>query len=309
MGLKAVVYKSTGSWYVAKTQEGGLWQCRIAGKMKIDEEITSTNPVAVGDFVALEIENEAAQTAIITDVITRDNYIVRASPHQHFKRHIVAANLDLAMLVATLREPRTSRGFIDRFLVMAAAYHIPVVLVFNKQDIYREKEMKLFHQLKAVYSDAGYAVMIISAFTEDHVILLQEKLKDKTALIAGHSGVGKSTIINKLMPGTELKTQAVSQWSGKGMHTTTFAEMFDLPFGGKLIDTPGIREWGIVDVTKTELSHYFLEMQPYLQECKFNNCLHQDEPGCAVKEAVSEGAINVDRYLSYLAILDSLAKG
>lgn len=307
--MKAIVYKSTGSWYVAKSPDGRLWQCRIAGKMKIDEEITSTNPVAVGDFVELNVEDEILQAATIIEVKDRYNYIVRSSPHQKYERHIVAANIDQAMLVSTLREPRTSRGFIDRFLVMAAAYHIPVVLIFNKQDIYREKEMKNFDKIKSIYANIGYPVLLISALAKEQLNAVKEKLQNKTTLMAGHSGAGKSTLINGLIPDLELKTRPVSQWSGKGTHTTTFAEMHELPFGGKLIDTPGIREWGIVDVNKTELSHYFLDMQPYLQDCKFNNCLHLNEPGCAVKGAVSRGDINAERYGSYQTILHSLNEG
>jgi ribosome biogenesis GTPase len=214
--------------------------------------------------------------------------------------------MDQAMLICTVKEPRTSNGFMDRFLVTAAAYHIPVVLVFNKRDIYKEKDLDKFAELQALYEDIGYKVLLVSAETKDGIDGLIEEMKDKTTLMSGHSGVGKSSLINRLLPGLDLRTKAVSGWSGKGLHTTTYAEMYDLPVGGKLIDTPGVREFGIVDIPKTELSHYFLEMQPYISECQFNNCLHINEPGCAVKAAVNEGEIDVNRYVSYASILESI---
>lgn len=276
--------------------------------MKIDGAITSTNPVAVGDEVELAIEDSGQRTAIIREVHARNNYIIRSSPHSRFKNHIVAANLDQAVLIATLREPKTSQGFIDRYLVTAAAYHVPALLVFNKQDIYQQKETRHFHEWASMYGQMGYPVLLASALQGAGLGEIRQALQGKTSLFAGHSGVGKSTLINDLIPDLQLKTQYVSDWSGKGMHTTTFAEMYELPFGGRIIDTPGIRELGIVDMAKTELSHYFLDMQPYLPSCRFNNCLHVGEPGCAVKEAVVRGAINADRYGSYLAMLETLAE-
>lgn len=306
--MEAIIYKSTGSWYQAKTPEGVLWQCRIAGKMKIDEEITTTNPVAVGDLVDLEEEDPLQRTAIITRVRPRDNYIIRSSPHNRFKNHVVAANMDQAILVATLRAPRTSQGFIDRFLVTAAAYHVPAVVVFNKQDLYHAKEMQRFERLKEIYTGMSYPVLLVSALKDEGLEAIRGILAGKTSLLAGHSGVGKSTLINDLIPELAIKTQYVSDWSGKGMHTTTFAEMHELPFGGRIIDTPGIRELGIVDMEKQELSHYFLDMQPFLTGCRFNNCLHVQEPGCAVVEAVEDGKITVERYESYLAMLETLER-
>lgn len=308
MRLEAIIYKSTGSWYQAKTPEGVLWQCRIAGKMKIDEEITTTNPVAVGDLVDLEEEDPLQRTAIITRVRPRDNYIIRSSPHNRFKNHVVAANMDQAILVATLKAPRTSQGFIDRFLVTAAAYHVPAVVVFNKQDLYHAKEMQRFERLKEIYTWMSYPVLLVSALKDEGLEAIRGILAGKTSLLAGHSGVGKSTLINDLIPDLAIKTQYVSDWSGKGMHTTTFAEMHELPFGGRIIDTPGIRELGIVDMEKQELSHYFLDMQPFLTGCRFNNCLHVHEPGCAVVEAVEDGKITVERYESYLAMLETLER-
>lgn len=304
--MEATVYKSTGSWYAVKAADGTAWNARIVGKMKIDEEITSTNPVAVGDLVEIEIEDESQRSAIITAVFPRDNYIIRASPHSRFKNHIVAANLDQAVLVASLKEPKTSQGFIDRYLVTAAAYHVPAVIIFNKKDLYGAKEQKKFETLQEMYADIHYPVLLTSAHQETELSELEKVLKGKTSLFAGHSGTGKSTLINRLVPALALKTQEVSNWSGKGMHTTTFAEMHELPFGGRVIDTPGIRELGIVDMDKAELSHYFIELQPYLTECRFNNCLHINEPGCAVREAVEEGKINPARYESYLVMLATM---
>lgn len=306
--MQATIYKSTGSWYTAKTTTGEVFQARIKGVMKIDEEITSTNPIAVGDVVEIVREDgdATAQNAMITEITDRRNYIVRSSPHKKNQKHIVAANLDQAMLICTVKEPRTSNGFMDRFLVTAAAYHIPVVLVFNKRDIYKEKDLDKFAELQALYEDIGYKVLLVSAEKEQGIDELVAEMKDKTTLMSGHSGVGKSSLINRLLPGLDLRTKAVSGWSGKGLHTTTYAEMYDLPAGGKLIDTPGVREFGIVDIAKTELSHYFLEMQPYLTQCQFNNCLHINEPGCAVKAAVEAGEIDVNRYVSYASILETI---
>lgn len=306
--MQGTVYRSTGSWYVVKSTEGGLYQARIKGIFKIDDEITSTNPIAVGDLVEIVPEEAGGSSAMITDIAPRRNYIVRTSPHKRVHKHIVAANLDQAMLICTVKEPRTSRGFIDRFLVTAAAYHIPAILVFNKKDLLKEKDQEKFDELHEVYTNIGYPVLLVSAKKGEGIAEIRNLLHNKVTLMSGHSGVGKSSLINQLMPGLELRTKEVSGWSGKGLHTTTFAEMFDLPadIGGKLIDTPGIRELGIVDMPKTELSHYFLEMQPYITQCQFNNCLHTNEPGCAVKAAVEEGDIDEERYISYATILDSL---
>lgn len=304
--MQALIYKSTGSWYVAKTTEGETLQARMKGIFKIDEDITSTNPIAVGDEVTLVREEGEAGNAIITAISDRRNYIVRSSPHGKHKKHIISANLDQAALVCTVKEPRTSQGFIDRFLVTAAAYHIPAILVFNKKDLYKAKEMEKFEHWKEVYEAMDYKVLLVSAEKKEGIEELVALMKGKTTLMSGHSGVGKSSLINQIMPGKELKTKAVSGWSGKGLHTTTFAEMFDLPFGGRLIDTPGVREFGIVDIEKTELSHYFLDMRPYITACQFNNCLHINEPGCAVQVAVNEGKIDVDRFVSYASMLESI---
>lgn len=306
--MQATIYRSTGSWYTAKTEEGEIFQARMKGILKLDGKITSTNPIAVGDVVEIVREDGdvTANNAMITEITARRNYIVRSSPHKKTQKHIVAANMDQAMLICTVKEPRTSNGFMDRFLVTAAAYHIPVILVFNKWDIYNEKDLEKFDELRDLYENIGYKVLLVSAETTDGLDELKAAMKDKTTLMSGHSGVGKSSLINRLLPGLDLRTTAVSGWSGKGLHTTTYAEMYDLPEGGRLIDTPGVREFGIVDIPKPELSHYFLEMQPYITECQFNNCLHINEPGCAVKEAVNEGEIDVERYVSYASILETI---
>lgn len=305
--MKALVYKSTGSWYIVKDQAGRMHNARMKGIFKIDD-ITSTNPVSVGDEV--EIESEAGQegSAMITQIHPRHNYINRQSPRFKHQHHIVAANLDQSLLVATLREPRTSQGFIDRFLVASEMYHVPALIIFNKSDLYKKKEMDKFEQWKDMYEAIGYQVILTSVEEGRGIDEVKIALKDKTTLISGHSGVGKSTLLNAILPGLQLKTQDVSGWSGKGMHTTTFAEMFDLPFGGRIIDTPGMREFGLVDVSKQELSHYFPEMRGRLNDCQFNNCLHVNEPGCAIKQAVEDQEIHENRYLSYLGILDSIGE-
>ena len=303
--MKAIVYKSTGSWYIIKDSNGKLHNARMKGVFKIDD-ITSTNPIAVGDEVAIEIENENESTATILEILSRHNYINRQSPRMKYQHHIVAANLDQSILVATLKEPKTSQGFIDRFLVASEMYHVPSLIVFNKSDLYKKKEMDKYEQWKDMYESIGYKVFLVSAENNTGLTDLKKQLKDKTTLISGHSGVGKSSLLNIILPELELKTQGVSGWSGKGMHTTTFAEMFDLPFGGKVIDTPGMREFGLVDISRQELSHYFPEMRDRLNNCQFNNCLHINEPGCAIKVAVANGEINDGRYASYYRIMESI---
>jgi len=303
--MTGLVYKSTGSWYIVRDEKGQFWNARIKGVLKLDE-ITSTNPVAVGDQVSFEIESEAAATAVINEILVRRNYINRQSPRHKHQHHIVAANLDQTLLVATLKEPKTSQGFIDRFLVAAEMYHVLPLIVFNKADLYRQKEMDRFEALRSMYTTIGYPVLLVSAVTGQGMDELLKMLSHKTTLLSGHSGVGKSSLLNTWFPGMNRKTQDVSGWSGKGQHTTTFAEMFDLPQGGQIIDTPGMREFGLVDISKQELSHYFSEMKPLIQDCQFNNCQHYNEPGCAVKKAVQEGRIHEDRYISYLSVLDSI---
>ena len=303
--MKALVYKSTGSWYILKDEAGRTYNARIKGVLKIDG-ITSTNPIAVGDIVTVEMENEGESTLTITAIGERKNYIARRSPHNKHQHHIVASNLDQSLLFATLKDPKTSQGFIDRFLITSEAYHVPAIIVFNKADLYRKKETEKFRELKSMYEKIGYKILSVSVEKNTGMEDVLDILKDKVTLLSGHSGVGKSSFINSLFPELQLKTQDVSGWSGKGMHTTTFAEMFDLPAGGRVIDTPGIRELGLVDITRQELSHYYPEMRILINDCQFNNCLHMNEPGCAVKEAVSRNEIHMERYLSYCNILDSI---
>lgn len=305
--MKALVYKSTGSWYTLKDEKGIFWNGRTKGVLKLDD-ITSTNPLAVGDWVEAEPENETDHTAVITAVHDRFNYINRQSPRHKHQHHIVAANLDQSLLIATIREPRTSQGFIDRFLVASEMYHVSAVIVFNKSDLYKPRDMEKFMEWKAMYEAVGYTVRLVSAEHKQGLDELMDLLKGKTTLVSGHSGVGKSSLLNAFFPGMNLKTGDISGWSGKGQHTTTFAEMFDLPFGGRIIDTPGMREFGLVDIEKQELSHYFPEMRDRLNHCQFNNCLHYNEPGCAIKDAVAQGIIHEDRYVSYLGILDSIGE-
>ncbi len=303
--MKATVYRSTGSWYDLKDEAGQPWKARIKGVFKIDG-ITSTNPIAVGDQVEFDIDSETEHTGIITTIADRHNYISRQSPSHRKQHHIVASNLDQALLVATLRDPRTSSGFIDRFLVATEAYHVPAILLINKMDVWKEKDKAQFAQWKETYGSIGYHVLAVSVQTGAGMQEVHALLENKTTLISGHSGVGKSSLLNALVPEWNLRTGDISGWSGKGMHTTTFAEMFDLPFGGRVIDTPGIREFGIVDIDREELSHYFPEMRELIHNCQFNNCLHINEPACAIKHAVEEGRIAPDRYFSYLNILESI---
>ena len=303
--LKALVYKSTGSWYTVKDETGKFYNARIKGVFKIDA-ITSTNPLAVGDWVNIEEEEGGTGTAMITAILPRENYINRQSPRAKHQQHIIAANLDQSVLVATLKEPRTSQGFIDRFLVVCEMYHVPAIVLFNKTDIYREKEWRKYEDLATMYQSLGYAVHAISVEKEEGLEALRQLLQYKTTLVSGHSGVGKSTLVNALLPGERIKTQDVSGWSGKGMHTTTFATMYDLPESGRMIDTPGIRELAITNLDKDELSHYFPEMRERLHQCQYNNCVHVNEPHCAIKQAVADGVIYEERYISYLNILESL---
>ena len=303
--MNAVVYKSTGIWYTVKDESGRWHNARIKGVFKIDD-ITSTNPVAVGDNVEINVEDETEKTAIITSIHSRINYINRQSPRIRHQHHIVASNLDQSVLVATLKEPRTSQGFIDRFLVASEMFHVKAIIIFNKADLLNGKDLEKFKDMKEMYEAAGYKVFLTSARDNTGIVALHGELKNKTTLISGHSGVGKSTLLNVIFPEINLKTKEISGWSGKGQHTTTFAEMFDLPYGGRIIDTPGMREFGLVDISKQEVSHYFPEMRLRLNDCQFNDCLHVNEPGCAIKEAVVNGEINEDRYVSYVNIMASI---
>lgn len=298
--MTGTVYRSTGSWYSVKSGNT-MYECRIKGKLRL-AGIDSTNPVAVGDVVELEPEDE--QHALIVDVVERKNYIVRKSINLSKRSHIIAANIDQACLIATLKHPDTSTGFMDRFLLTCEAYHIKAVLIFNKIDILSEKEMKELDGLIGVYESIGYPCLKVSAKTQEGVESFKSILKDKTSLLSGHSGVGKSTLINCIEPGLGLKVGEISSYHRKGQHTTTFAEMFDLEMGGRIIDTPGVKGFGILNFEKEEIAGYFPEMRALLPNCKFHNCVHINEPGCAVKEAVVNGDIAEFRYRNYLSMWD-----
>jgi ribosome biogenesis GTPase len=304
---QGIVYKSTGSWYTVKDDAGNWLNARIKGVFKLGG-ITSTNPIAVGDIVEFEKEDIAEGSVMIHTIHDRRNYINRQSPRIKSQHHIVASNVDQSLLIATLRDPRTSQGFIDRFLVACEMYHVPAAVVFNKADLYGEKEMEHFEALREMYQRVGYTVYLLSVHDGQGLGAVRESLRDKTTLVSGHSGVGKSSFTNAIIPDKNIRTQNISGWSGKGQHTTTFAEMYDLPFGGRLIDTPGMKEFGLVGIEKSELSGYFPEMRVRLNDCQFNNCQHVNEPGCAVKQAVIDGEISEDRYFSYYNILESIGE-
>jgi len=298
--MKGLVTKSTGSWYQVQTDEGEIIDCRIKGKFRT-KGIVTTNPIAVGDIVDFDMEPEQ-ENGVITNLHQRKNYIIRKSINLSKQAQIIAANLDQALLIVTLASPRTSLGFIDRFLVTAEAYDIPARLIFNKLDLFSEEGLEVLAYYKAVYEKIGYPCFEVSALAKTNIEVVQELLKDKVTLFSGHSGVGKSSLINRLLPDLDLRTHQISDWSEKGMHTTTFAEAFELPQGGFIIDTPGIRELGVIDIEKQELSHFFPEMRQRMHDCRFSNCRHINEPGCAVLEALENGEIEPSRYDSYLSI-------
>jgi len=298
--MRGLVIKSTGSWYQVHTGDGQRYDCRIKGKFRI-QGIQTTNPVAVGDQIEFELEPNSNQ-GIINKLHDRKNYIIRKSINLSKQAQIIAANMDQAFLVVTLASPRTSLGFIDRFLATAEAYSIPAILIFNKLDLFNEEGLEILDEYKAIYEHIGYPCYTVSALEGTNIPLIERLLKDKTTLFSGHSGVGKSSLINALLPGRSIKTNEISEASDKGQHTTTFAEMHILPYGGYLIDTPGIRELGIFDIKPEELGHYFREMRDLMNQCRFNNCRHVNEPGCAVISGVESGKIEISRYESYLSI-------
>lgn len=306
MASEGKVFRSTGSWYVVRLEDGRKINARLRGKFRL-EDTGQTNPVAVGDNVTISFEEEGEEgTAIITDIHDRSNYVSREAPRHQYGRHIIAANLDQAVIIATINNPRTSSGFIDRFLVTAEAYHIPAVIIFNKQDLLKKpKDLARQEDWAAMYRHAGYTVILASAETGEGVEELGALLKDKISLLSGHSGVGKSTLINKIFPEMDLRTGEISQKHNKGMHTTTFAEMFELPGGGYIIDTPGIKEFGILDLEPQEVGHFYPEIRELLQNCRYNNCLHQEEPGCAVKQALVDGKLHEERYVNYYNIVEN----
>lgn len=298
-----LVIRSTGSWYDVRNQDGHVYRARLKGKFKI-KGLKVTNPIAVGDRVKFEVEDQIENTAVITDIEPRENYIIRQSVHKTAHAHMLAANIDQAVLLATLTLPRTSLGFIDRFLVTAESFRIPTTIVFNKADILNEEGLAYQREIMDLYESVGYDCMATSALEGEGIDAFRQLLDRKITLLSGHSGVGKSTLVNAIAPNLNLRTSEVSTFANKGVHTTTFAEMFELAPDTFIIDTPGIKELGLIDMEKEEISHYFPEMRELLNQCRFNNCLHVNEPGCAVKDAVGEGEIAESRYMSYLSMLE-----
>lgn len=302
--MTGIVYKSTGSWYTVKSEQGDFMECRMKGKFRI-KGIKSTNPIAVGDVVDYELdESSDVVTGTIHNIHDRKNYIVRKSVNLSHQMHIIAANIDCVFLLITINNPPTTFNFIDRFLVTAEAYGIETVLVFNKIDTFDENTLDEQLYMQHVYQEIGYKCLRVSSTEMKGVEELRELMIGKVSMFSGHSGVGKSTLVNALEPTLDLKTKQISEASKQGQHTTTFAEMYDLSFGARIIDTPGIKGFGIVDMEKEEISSYFPEFFKLKDQCKFNNCLHKDEPKCAVKEALENDKIAWSRYNSYLKILE-----
>lgn len=302
--MEGTVYKSTGSWYSVRTWEGVFYECRIKGKFRL-KGIKSTNPVSVGDVVVFEVDGDIENLqGVITEIKDRKNYIIRKSVNLSKQTHIIAANLDQVFLIVTLNNPPTFTSFIDRFLVTSEAYHIPAILLFNKIDAYTEEELGEIKYLANLYREIGYTCIGISAITGKNVDRVKELMLGKTSMFSGHSGVGKSTLVNAIEPQLDLKTKNISSQHMQGQHTTTFAEMFDLECGARIIDTPGIKGFGIVDMEKEEIGDYFPEFFKLKGECKFNNCLHLDEPHCAVKKALEDNEVAWSRYKSYMQMLN-----
>lgn len=302
--MKGTVYKSTGSWYSVKTPNGKFFECRIKGKFRI-QDIKSTNPIAVGDFVEFEVETKNnKETGVIKRIEERQNHIVRKSVNLSKQTHIIASNIDQVFLLVTIDNPPTFPSFIDRFLVTAEAYSIKSILLFNKVDTYSEETLLEMKYLASIYRKIGYECIEISAATGMNVEKVKKLMEGKVSMFSGHSGVGKSTLVNAIEPSLDLRTKEISDQHRQGQHTTTFAEMFDLSFDAKIIDTPGIKGFGVVNMEKEEVGDYFPEFFALKQDCKFNNCLHLKEPKCAVKEALEHDEISYSRYRSYLQILE-----
>lgn len=300
--LKGKILKSTGKWYIVEMEDGSIVNCRIRGKMRMSK-LRTTNPVAVGDQVYVSDAEDEDGNKVILDFEERKNYIVRKSTNLSKQMQILAANVDQAYLLVTMKSPETHLAFIDRFLVAAESFRIPTTILFNKIDIYDENEIEYIDALAYLYEKAGYPSFKISATNEENIAFLKDQIKGKQVMISGHSGVGKSTLVNALDDSLDLRVGEISVANAQGKHTTTFAEMYKLKSGGYIIDTPGIRAFGIVNLEKEVISHYFPEMRHFLNECKYNNCLHMNEPKCAVKNAVEEGEISESRYTTYLQLM------
>jgi len=300
--MKGRVFKSTGSWYLVKAESGEMVECRLRGKFRQDGLRTS-NPIAVGDWIEFEIEEKGEGKAVITEIVDRENYVIRKSPHNKHSAHMIAANVGQALLIVTLKMPRTSMGFIDRFLVSCEAYGIPAMLIFNKADLLDKEELEMQKEISEMYEAVGYACHLISALEGRGIKHFRNLLDGETSLLSGHSGAGKSTLINQLSKDIQQKTSEISEFASKGVHTTTFAEMFELDERTYIIDTPGIKELGLVDIEAEELAHFFPEMRALLGQCKFHNCTHEHEPGCKVIEKLVAGEIHESRYQSYLSML------
>jgi ribosome biogenesis GTPase len=301
--MRGLVFKSTGSWYKVRTEDGNFLDCRLKGKLKLSKT-GATNPVAVGDRVKVELEDGQIGQGIISDIEDRDNYIIRKSVHKTGQAHILAANVDQLMVIASLTLPRTSLGFIDRLLVSAESYGVPARVVFNKADLLSEEEFEYLEILADMYTSIGYPSLITSVAEELNMDAFEELLSGKITLLSGHSGVGKSSLINRISPHLKLSTQEISSFANKGKHTTTYAEMFLLKEDSMIIDTPGIKELGLLEMEDDPLSHYFPEMRAFAKGCRFYNCTHRHEPGCAVLEALDKGLLPITRYESYLSMVD-----
>ncbi|MFK5981605.1 MAG: ribosome small subunit-dependent GTPase A [Flavobacteriaceae bacterium] len=302
--MKGTVYKSTGSWYTVKTEQGAFYECRLKGKFRI-KGIKTTNPVAVGDLVYFELDRKGTdEFGVIHKIAERDNYIIRKSVNLSKQTQIIAANIDIAFLLVTLNNPPTFTAFIDRFLVASEAFRIKTVLLFNKVDSYTDEELDEVKYLAHLYRSIGYECIGISATTGKNIDKVKQLMLNKVSVFSGHSGVGKSTLVNAIEPTLNLKTKEISDQHLQGQHTTTFAEMYDLSFDARIIDTPGIKGFGMVEIDKEELAGYYPEFFKLKEHCKFNNCLHIEEPKCAVKEALENDKISWSRYKSYLQILE-----
>ncbi len=298
-----MVLRSTGSWYIVQDEEGKNHECRLRGQFRL-KGIRTTNPIAVGDKVTIAID-ETSQNTVIKEVHERTNFIIRKATRLSKASHIIAANLDQAILVATIDHPRTSTGFIDRFLVTAEAYHIPAAIVFNKIDLYDQQQTEYLNELAGIYSATGYPCFHVSAIHKQNLGTFAAQMKDRISLLTGHSGVGKSALLNAIDPKLSLKTGELSAYHNKGKHTTTFAEMHALEFGGWLVDTPGIKEFGLYDFERDTLAQRFPEMRALMPQCRFTNCTHLHEPGCAVKQAVENKEIAQFRYKNYVNMMFS----